>query len=174
MLSACSSTPSTFPGQLPNQGVMVTDVSSSRAFHDDDVKVPVGARVVKYAADSGLDAYPVKALLAMPCGAVSGFVAVNSLSVSSFNGGGANSDVEVLAAQLSGWTWNGDPSTRYYARDPGGDADLQVLVTGSGKACDVYLTANQPLRRAGRAVPGHLPDAVLVTGLLTEGEDRCL
>ena len=46
-LAACSS-PAHFPGQLPNSGAFVTNVSSAKAFQDHDIKVPGNVSALSY------------------------------------------------------------------------------------------------------------------------------
>jgi hypothetical protein len=139
-LAACSS-PGHFPGQLPNSGMFVTNVSSAKAFQDHDIKIPGDVSALSYGADSQLDGYPMEASFGLPCRAVQAFIKNNSLYQDHMYWDLPDQGVVTFAQQL-GWR-TGDRSTRWYQRPQGGNTNLEVIVSGTGEVCTTYLTALQ-------------------------------
>lgn len=140
-ISACGSNSSSFPGQIPNSGGIVTDVSSVQAFRDHDIEIPKSALKLNYAADSGIDGYPLSAYFELPCSAVPDFVVKNSLYKDS-----GYHDLPSMSVVMLAEKFGRRPSrsaASWYQRPRGGNANLEVMVSGVGAVCTAYLTATQ-------------------------------
>lgn len=134
--ASCREEPKVFPGAFPESH---TDVSPQQAFRDFRIVVPKSAKVEGYYASSSDDAYPMAAVLLMPCSAVPGFVSGNGLRKTS-SADGAIAGVDVFAS-LHGWSKARDNGGDRYLRDLGGTKYLGVLVHRTGTRCRVYLDA---------------------------------
>ena len=139
-VSSCSATAS-FQGQLPNGNRLVTDVSSAQAFRDHGLRVPATAHGLRYEADSQGDGYPLHAYFFMPCSGVLTFLADGSLSRDAESYDEPSSGLEELAMG-AGWPAS-DKSARWYQRPQGTNANAEVMVSGTGPECAVYVIASK-------------------------------
>jgi hypothetical protein len=115
-----------------------SDVSYEQAFRDHQISVPGTMFDLHYGALSRVEGYPVRAMFNLPCSSVASFVGANSLVKANDKYDDSVRDVYTFAVER-GWKTAESDAQWYFRRGSSSTANLQVMVKGDARVCQVFV-----------------------------------